>query len=79
MSARDKLKDMRGMLAALMVLCGIAVLFNWWQLSSGRGYEMDWLQAQIWLTALVLLGLMRRVLRLVVEALDGKSSKWSAK
>jgi len=71
------LKDMRGMLAALMVLCGIAVLFNWWELGSGRGYVLDWLQIQIWLTALVLLGLMRRVLRLVVEALDDKKGKWN--
>ena len=77
MSTRDRLNDMRGMLGALMILCGIAVLFNWWQLLSGRGYELDGIQAQIWLTALVLMGLMRRILRLVVEALDNKASKWS--
>jgi len=38
---------------------------------------LDGIQAQIWLTALVLMGLMRRILRLVVEALDNKASKWS--
>ena len=77
MSARDKLKGMREMLAALMVLCGIAVLVNWWQLLSDQGYELHWLQAQIWLTVLVLLGLMRRLVRLVIWALDDKASKWS--